>query len=69
MQSPESNGIAEAFLKTFKRGYVRVHPSTHCLMAATVPPADRQVIDDQDESHPHRGLETISLREYIELVH
>jgi putative transposase len=26
VQSPESNGIAEAFVKTFKRDYVRVNP-------------------------------------------
>jgi hypothetical protein len=26
VQSPESNGIAEAFVKTFKRDYARVHP-------------------------------------------
>ena len=25
-ESPESNGMAEAFVKTFKRGYVRVSP-------------------------------------------
>jgi transposase InsO family protein len=25
-RSPESNGIAEAFLKTFKRDYARIHP-------------------------------------------
>jgi len=33
VQSPESNGIAEAFVKTFKRDYARVHP---LLDAATV---------------------------------
>jgi putative transposase len=26
VRSPESNGIAEAFVKTFKRDYARVHP-------------------------------------------
>ena len=26
VRSPESNGMAEAFVKTFKRDYVRVHP-------------------------------------------
>ncbi len=25
VRSPESNGMAEAFVKTFKRDYVRVH--------------------------------------------
>jgi transposase InsO family protein len=26
LESPESNGMAEAFVKTFKRDYVRVNP-------------------------------------------
>jgi transposase InsO family protein len=26
VESPESNGIAEAFVKTFKRDYVRINP-------------------------------------------
>ena len=26
VQSPQSNGIAEAFVKTFKRDYARLHP-------------------------------------------
>jgi hypothetical protein len=26
IESPESNGMAEAFVKPFKRGYVRVSP-------------------------------------------
>jgi putative transposase len=26
VESPESNGMAEAFVKTFKRDYVRVNP-------------------------------------------
>jgi putative transposase len=33
VHSPESNGIAEAFVKTFKRGYARIHPLSD---AATV---------------------------------
>jgi putative transposase len=33
IESPESNGMAEAFVKTFKRDYARVHPRTD---AATV---------------------------------
>jgi putative transposase len=34
MRSPESNGIAEALVKTFKRDYARIHP---------LPDADRQI--------------------------
>jgi len=33
VRSPESNGIAEAFVRTFKRDYARVHPLPN---AATV---------------------------------
>jgi putative transposase len=33
IESPQSNGMAEAFVKTFKRDYARVHPRTD---AATV---------------------------------
>ena len=30
VQSPESNGMSEAFVKTFKRDYVRVNPLAGC---------------------------------------
>ena len=33
VQSPESNGISESFVKTFKRDYVRVHPLPDALTA------------------------------------
>jgi transposase InsO family protein len=62
VQSPQSNGIAEAFVKTFKRDYARVHPLPD---AATV---FRQVagwFHDYNESHPHSGLGMISPREFI----
>jgi putative transposase len=26
VESPESNGMAEAFVKTFKRDYIRINP-------------------------------------------
>ena len=62
VRSPESNGLAEAFVKTFKRDYVRVNP---------VPDAQavlRQIagwIDDYNEIHPHSALKMRSPREFI----
>ena len=62
VHSPESNGIAEAFVKTFKRDYVRVNPlpDAHTVL--------RQIIGwflDYNESHPHSGLGMRSPREFI----
>ena len=62
VKSPESNGMAEAFVKTFKRDYVRVNP----LPDATT--ALRQIagwIADYNEIHPHSGLKMRSPREFI----
>jgi transposase InsO family protein len=44
--------IAEAFVKTCKRGYVRVHPLPD---AATVIRLIANWFDDYNESHPHSG--------------
>jgi hypothetical protein len=33
VESPESSGMAEAFVKTFKRDYVRVNPIPDATMA------------------------------------
>jgi len=52
VQSPELNGIAEAFVKTFKRDYARVHPMPD---AATVLRQIAGWFDDYNESHPHSG--------------
>ena len=62
VRSPESNGIAEAFVKTFKRDYVRVNPlpDAHTVL--------RQITGwflDYNESHPHSGLGMRSPREFI----
>ena len=40
VRSPESNGMSEAFVKTFKRDYVRVNPLAGCPHGA---PADRRM--------------------------
>jgi transposase InsO family protein len=62
VNSPESNGIAEAFVKTFKRDYARVHPLPD---AATVLRQIAGWFEDYNESHPHSGLRMRSPREFI----
>jgi hypothetical protein len=57
VHSPESNGIAEAFVKTFKRDYARIHPLPD---AAAVLRQIARWFDDYNESHPHSGLGMIS---------
>lgn len=62
VRSPESNGIAEAFVKTFKRDYVRVNPLPD---AATVLRLLDGWFEDTGESHPHSRLGMRSPREFI----
>jgi len=62
VHSPESNGIAEAFVKTFKRDYVRVNPLPD---AATVLRQIAGWFDDYNENHPHSGLGMRSPKEFI----
>jgi putative transposase len=62
VRSPESNGMAEAFVKTFKRDYVRVNPLPDAYTAL------RQIagwIADYNEIHPHSALKMRSPREFI----
>jgi putative transposase len=63
--SPESNGMAEAFVKTFKRDYVYVNrlPS-----AAEVIAQLPGWFVDYNEIHPHKGLGMRSPREYLRAV-
>ena len=62
LESPQSNGMAEAFVRTLKRDYVRV---------STLPDAAsvlRQLphwLTHYNESHPHRALGYKSPREFI----
>ena len=62
VSSPQSNGMAEAFVRTLKRDYVRVNPR----------PNAQSVIDQlpgwfahYNEVHPHRALRYRSPREFI----
>ena len=53
VQSPESNGIAETFVKTFKRDYVWINPIPD---APTALAAIEHWFDDYNEVHPHSSL-------------
>ena len=62
VKSPESNGMSEAFVKTFKRDYVRVNPLPDAATAL------RQIagwINDYNNIHPHSALRMRSPREFI----
>lgn len=60
--SPQSNGMAEAFVKTFKRDYVFVHDRPD---ARTVMSQLHHWFEDYNEHHPHKGLRMKSPREFI----
>jgi putative transposase len=60
--SPESNGMAESFVKTFKRDYVYLNKLE---TAAAVLGQLQNWFDDYNEVHPHSGLKMQSPREYL----
>ena len=62
VQSPQSNGISEAFVKTLKRDYVQVTPLPD---APTVLGLIGGWIEDYNNNHPHSGLKMRSPREFI----
>lgn len=59
--SPESNGMSEAFVKTFKRDYVYTHELPD---AATVIRQLPEWFEDYNTVAPHSGLKYLSPREY-----
>ena len=63
VRSPESNGMAESFVKTFKRDYVRCNPRPD---ATTVLAQLDSWFEDYNTSHPHRALKMLSPREFIQ---
>lgn len=67
--SPESNGMAEAFVKTFKRDYVYLGDlSTAEIVRAQLP----GWFEDYNEQAPHKGLGMKAPREYrreLQLAH
>jgi putative transposase len=62
VESPESNGMAEAFVKTFKRDYVRVSPIPDANTALALIDS---WMEDYNTVHPHSRLGYRSPREYI----
>src|SRR5438105_1132614 len=62
VESPESNGMAEAFVKTFKRDYVRVSPIPNAAAALALVDS---WMEDYNTVHPHSRLGYRSPREYI----
>jgi putative transposase len=61
---PESNGIAEAFVKTFKRDYVYLGKIDD---AATVIAQLPAWFADYNENHPHKGLKMLSPKQFRHL--
>ena len=62
VRSPESNGVSEAFVKTFKRDYARIQPRPDALTVLQCLP---EWITDYNEHHPHSGLRMLSPKEFI----
>jgi transposase InsO family protein len=62
--SPESNGMAEAFVKTFKRDYIRVAEPDDIADPESLLAALPGWFDDYNDQHPHRGLAMRSPREF-----
>ncbi|HFI3984594.1 TPA: IS3 family transposase [Escherichia coli] len=62
VRSPESNGIAESFVKTIKRDYISVMPKPDGLTAAK---NLAEAFEHYNEWHPHSALCYRSPREYL----
>lgn len=60
--SPESNGIAEAFVKTFKRDYAYI---SDLSSAKRVMEQLEKWFEDYNNHAPHKGLKMLSPREYL----
>ena len=63
VESPQSNGMAEAFVRTLKRDYARVSPRPN---AQTVIDQLPSWLDHYNRVHPHRALGYKSPREFID---
>ena len=62
VESPQSNGMAEAFVRTIKRDYARVSPLPD---AETVMQQLPTWFEHYNTVHPHRALRYRSPREFI----
>ena len=61
--SPQSNGMAEAFVKTLKRDYVWVSDTRDAITVMKQLPT---WFERYNESAPHKGLRMLSPRQFIE---
>jgi len=64
IESPQSNGMAEAFVKTFKRDYAQLRPRPD----ATVIEQLDDWFEHYNTVHPHKALRYRSPREFRSLV-
>ncbi|WP_205852917.1 IS3-like element IS2 family transposase [Escherichia coli] len=62
VRSPDSNGIAERFVKTIKRDYISIMPKPDGLTAAK---NLAEAFEHYNEWHPHSALGYRSPREYL----
>ena len=62
VRSPQSNGMAESFVKTFKRDYIFSHRRDNAAIVIRHLP---EWIEDYNENAPHKGLRMLSPREFI----
>ena len=62
LESPQSNGMAEAFVRTIKRDYVRVSPVPDAETAMRLLPS---WMTHYNKVHPHKALGYRSPREFI----
>jgi transposase InsO family protein len=65
VRSPESNGLAEAFIKTFKRDYIFTHSLSD---ASSVIRHLAEWFEDYNEVAPHKALRMLSPREFIRCI-
>jgi putative transposase len=63
VESPQSNGMAEAFVRNLKRDYVRVNPRPDAASVINQLPI---WFDHYNRVHPHRALGYRSPREFID---
>ena len=60
VKRPESNGMAEAFVNTFKRDYVQFSdPDAKAVFREL-----SKWFEDYNKNHPHKGLKMLSPREF-----
>ncbi|WP_028018545.1 integrase core domain-containing protein, partial [Enterobacter cloacae] len=62
VRSPESNGMAESFVKTMKRDYISIMPKPDGLTAVK---NLAEAFEHYNEWHPHSALGYRSPREYL----